>query len=648
MTDVTVEKVGERIHLYSEWFPGVAEMCKSVPGHRWDKTGRHWTYPLTLSTCRILRKVFTDMLVIGPDLANWAWEEKARVEYLEKLGAQMDSELLRIPDIAPAMAAAMANRTYQRVGARFIGLTRECLLADEPTLGKTIQYLGGIIEAGVEEGMHLITAPKSALESVWGNEVHKWCPDTFRAYWMPEGRAKRERMLDMFIDSDAPTKFLIINPEMLQVKVERWCKKCEKWEPPKPKKGQTEDYDYWPMEHWTDAHDLVPKVSKCEWPGLFDIEWNSVCVDESHKYLLGIRSANKKTQAGEGYSRLRVKQGGVRLAATGTPLKGRALNFWSTFHWLKPSVYGSKWAFAESFLEITDNGFGKSIGDIRDDREQELYESLRPIMLRRTKREVQPDLPEDMYQDHWVSMQGEHFKQYQSLVLEGEAEIEGGTLSTTGVLAQYTREKQFAFGPWRNARGSKRSEIGLVPTVGSPKLELLLNLLEKRGVTGKPDEDFRLEGGFKYIVGSQFTAVIDFIEKELEAIGIKCLKITGAVTSKKRTDAIAGFQSEHDDHRVLLINTLAGGAALTLDAWCDEMFILDETWVRDEQIQLEGRIRNRDVEKRVAVRTYHYIRTKDTIEQEIAESGLSQDEFQKTLLDRSRGVKLQRRELGED
>lgn len=640
MTDVKVELVDGKIRLYSEWFPGVADMCKAVPGHRWNKEQRCWQYPLTLSTCRILRETFTDMLVIGPYLADWAREEIAKTQYLEKLGAQMDAELQRVPEVAPKMAAAMANRTYQRVGARFIGLTREVLIADEPTLGKTIQYLGGVIEAGMENGMHLITAPKSALESVWADEVFKWTD--WYPYWMPESRKKRERVLDMFIDSDAPRKALIVNPEMLQVKMGKWCKKCEKWEPSKPKKGEQIDYDYWPMEHWTDAHEMAPKIQKCDWPELFEIEWNSVCVDESHKYLLGIRGPQKKTQAGEGYTRLRTVEGGVRVAATGTPLKGKALNFWSTFHWLKPQTYTSKWAFAESFLEVKDNGFGKTIGDVRPEREAALLESLRPLMLRRTKREVQPDLPEDMYQDHWVRMSEKQEKQYTELVQEGETEIEGGSLSTTGVLAEFTRQKQWAFGPWR------RSGSSLVPDTGSPKLEFLLDALERRGITGKPDEDFRLEGGFKYIIGSQFTAVLNHLEAELNRTGIKTLKITGSVTGKKRTAAVKAFQDKDDDHRVLLINTIAGGAALTLDAWCDEMFVLDETWVRDEQIQLEGRIRNRDVEKRVAVRTYHYIRTRGTIEEEIAESGLSQDEFAKSLLDRSRGVKMARRELGDD
>lgn len=635
MVNVTAELINDRIAVKSERrFPGDLQMSKAVPGHRWSKECGYWHYPLTLATCRSLREVYTDMLFVGPILSRWAKNEIAKTEWMRDFSKQQDADLTRIPEVAPRLHAAMASRTYQRVGARFIAMNRNVLLADEPTLGKTIQYLGGLIEAGVENGQHLVVAPKSSLRSVWADEIFKWTD--FHPFWMPEGRAKRERMLEMFLDDDSPSKFLIVNPEMLQIRIEQWCNKCEVWI-----LKDTKDTDL-PIQHWTDAHNTSPKIMKCEWPGLFDITWNSVCVDEAHKSLLGIRSTTKKTQAGEGLSRLRTVEGGVRLASTGTPLKGKAINFWSTFYWLLPGTYGSKWAWAEQFLDITDNGFGKVIGDIRPEREEALHESLRTVMLRRTKREVQPDLPEDLTLDHWVTMTERHRKQYMDILEEGEAEILGGSITTKGILDEYTRQKQFSFGVWSFVAGG-----GMTPASGqSAKMDLLLNMLERRGVTGDPKTEFKGDtGAHKFIVASQFTRILDFVERELASSGIATLKITGSVSGKKRDEAVSSFQQDPDGPRVLLVNTLAGGTALTLDAMCDEMFILDETWTRDDQFQLEGRIRNRDVEKRVAVRTYHYIRTRDTIEEEIANSGLTQDEFQKTLLDRSRGLKIKKREI---
>ena len=639
--EVRAEIFGERIAVVPQprtRFPGDYEMSKAVPGGNWNKDQHFWHYPLTLSTCRILRSVYTDMLVVGPELKAWARAEIAKTSYMKDLAAQQDTTLTRVPEAAPLIDAAMSTRTYQRVGAKFLALNRFVLLADEPTLGKTIQYLGGLVEGDNERGMHLIIAPKSSLYSVWAQEIFKWTD--YHPFWMPDGREKRQRRLDMFLADEKESKFLIINPEMLQTLIAGWCRKCEMWEPTKAEDKARRGKAWFPMTHYTDGHESKPKIKKQDWPELFQIEWNSICIDEAHLSLLGNRSATQKTQAAEGLTRLRLAANGMRIGSTGTPLKGKAMSFWSIFNWLRPDVYKGKWAWAESFLEIEKQQFGTKIGDVRADREAALYESLASIMLRRTKREVQPDLPEDLTLDHWVELEGNHAKQYLDMVSEGEAEIQGGALSAQGVLAEFTRQKQFAFGAWEQYQGK------LQPWEGqSPKEDLLYLLLEKRGVTGDPKTEFRLEGGFKYIVASQFTDIIDYLEGVMNRKGIQTLKITGAVTGPKRDAAVASWQNDADGPRVLLMSTKAGGTALTLDAMCDEMFILDETWVHDEQFQLEGRIRNRDVEKRVAVRSFHYIRTRGTVEEEIAESGLSQDEFQKTLLDRSRGRDIKRRRI---
>lgn len=638
--EVRAEILGERIAVKSDRrFVGDTEMSKAVPGGRWNKEDRYWHYPLTLASCRILRATYTDMLVVGPRLSAWARREINKAEYMEEFAKQKDSDLVRIPAVAPAIDAAMSSRTYQRVGARFLGYNRNVLIADEPTLGKTIQYLGGLVEGDNERGVHLIIAPKSSLYTTWAEEVHKWTD--WHAFWMPDGRPKRERMLEMFLEDEHPSKFVIVNPEMLQTLINHYCKKCDKWEQTRDQKKKN-PHGYWPIEHFTDDHKTKPMIQKQDWPLLFDIEWNSICIDEAHLSLLGNRGA-KKTQTAEGLTRLRMAERGMKIASTGTPLKGHAINFWATFNWLDPVGHSSKWAWAESFLEVTKGTFGSTIGDVRPDREQALYESLRSILLRRIKKEVQPDLPDDLYQDHWVTMPEKHAKQYNELVLAGETEIEGGALSTNGILAEYTRQKQFSFGCWVQAGGKMRPDAA-----NSPKLEVLLMLLAKRGVTGNPETDFRLEGGgFKYMVASQFTTVVDFLCEELEARGIKTHRITGAITSQRRNEIVRDWQQNSASNvtRVLIVNTKAGGTSLTLDAMCDEQFILDETWTRDDQVQVEGRIKNRDVEKRVATRTFHYIRTRSTIEEEIAESGLTQDEFQKTLLDRSRGMVIKKRSI---
>jgi hypothetical protein len=87
----------------------------------------------------------------------------------------------------------------------------------------------------------------------------------------------------------------------------------------------------------------------------------------------------------------------------------------------------------------------------------------------------------------------------------------------------------------------------------------------------------------------------------------------------------------------MLIQTVTGGVSIDLDAWCDEMVILDETFVADDQVQLEGRINNRS--GRVSPRMWYYVRVADTIQMKIAASNWSQHNLQHELLDGRRGVK---------
>lgn len=643
-TDVVVERDGNRVHLYAGWFPGVSEMCKRVAGaapHYEGDKFKYWTYPLNLMTVRALREVFSDMLVLGPEITAWGREAVEAEQRLAALGRSRDTELMRVPEMAPKIAQAMAGRTYQRVGARFIAEGREVALWDQPSLGKTLQYLGGIVEADVYYGQHLVCAPKTSLDTVWDPEIRKWLDDA-AVFYMPEGRAKRENVIAEFLQCIYPAKFLVINPEMLQVKMGHYCKQCDLWF----EKGTPT-----PDAHIVEDHPAPKRqVRKMDWPVLFEQTWNSIMVDEADRYLLGIRGPNKKTQTGEGAMRLRSAPGGVRVAATGTPFRGKVRNAWGMLHWIRPKEYTSFWHWAQAYLETSDNGFGVTVGNVKEYKRAEFYSSLDGLALRRTKREVQSELPEKDYQNHWVHMSEKQAKQYRAMETQGESELESGTVMGTGVLAEMTRLKQFAFGVWDMSQtGTKDGEkVWKMKPVGSPKMDLVVEMLTERGVSGDPEQQSLPEdGGHKYMIASQYTEVVDFAAAHLRGLGIECDVITGAVTQKRRTEIAKRFQSE-DGPRVLVVNTKAAGVALTLDAHCDEMFVLDETFVPDDQEQLEGRIDNRAVEKRVAVRTFHYIRTKETVEEAIAEDSAAKDEVQRTLLDGRRGVSFALRLIRRD
>jgi SNF2 family DNA or RNA helicase len=572
-------------------------------------------------------------LKIGPRLLRWAIAEKNRFAASKEMAKASDAHLPIISKKFPIVDRAMSTRTYQRSGAAFMAGLRCAGNLDEVGLGKTLTALAAIVEAGKWRGSHLIIANKSSADAVWREEIEHWFSDdadNIGVYTMPEGKDRRQAVMDAFFESDKPTAFLIINKEMVRILYDQWCPKCECWLDQMDSEVS--------IKHFEDDHKKKRAIRKCDWPGLFSQEWDSVIIDEAHKVVsTGLKSATRMSQMAAGVTSLQYAPNAVRFAVTGTPFRGKEINLWGLLNWINPKAFGSKWRFAETYFNIQDNGYGKVIGSLRPEKIADLNELLDRVFLRRTRAEVRADIPSKARQNHWVRMIGEHKRQYTDFEEQGFARLDSGYVESLGVLSELTRLRQLAFGCWD--MGLKGKEQVLIPTSRSPKLDLLVQMLEERGVTASKDDQFRLEGGYKYVIASQFTQIVDLVERHLGSIGIPTLKITGAVTGKKRLEVIQSFQKDPDGPRVLVMNILAGGESITLDRYCDEMFILDETWVVDDQEQLEGRIDNRS-QDRLKQRTFHYIRTRETVEEGIMHLNASQDEIQKMLLDRRRGVSV--------
>src|SRR5262249_29890189 len=80
-----------------------------------------------------------------------------------------------------------------------------------------------------------------------------------------------------------------------------------------------------------------------------------------------------------------------RLALTGTPLENRLLDLWSITDFIRPSYLGSQEHFKETYEP---RGAGEEGATDERIARRRLSAKLRPLMLRRLKRQVAKDLPE--------------------------------------------------------------------------------------------------------------------------------------------------------------------------------------------------------------------------------------------------------------
>jgi SNF2 family DNA or RNA helicase len=687
--NVELNQKTNRIVLKCDYYVGVAQDCKAIQGYKFDGDDKVWTYPLRMQTCHALRQVFGDRLVIGPILTTWA--RKSSVLYAKQRGLSQkpDSELTRVRESHLSFWEAMSSRPYQRSGAEFLAMTGHAADFSEPGLGKTATALASLIQAGNWNGRHLVVVSnKTAIRSTWAEEIRKWTPDA-KVYPMPDGWQKREKMLDRFWEDDSGPRFVVMLPHMLQIKQGHWCKKCAIWqEDANAGKFYEEEQEdgtvirkktVVPSQHYGDNHRWELNDMKIDWPELFDIEWDSIIADEAHDYLLKIRDARAagQPQWAVGMRRLRIRKGGTKLPMTGTPIRGKEQNLFGIFHWLDPVRFSSFWGWAGTYFEVVENsylqrgpgqvtGVSRSVGRLRPEMEAAFYDVLDSLALRRTKREVRAELPPLMPQEHWVEMEGEHLRQYKEFETLGIARMDNGYLEGLGLLSELTRLRQLAFGPGDMEHTSRKpkwpkdaiddemteeefneqvekgwmiEEHNMVYKIAeSPKVQLVLDMLRERGLGGpefteeKPDPEAP-----KFIIASQYVKTLDGIGGLLDKEGVPWMKITGAVSAAQRSKNVKNFQTSGGP-RVMLLNTKAGGASLTLDRYCDEMFVLDETWIHDDQVQLMGRIDNRTGE--VRPRFIHYIRTRDTVDEGIAVGNDDQNTLQAQILDSRRGPQV--------
>lgn len=643
---VSVERVGNRIHADVPWnLPGSGKVrAKNVPGARAKYEGQQfiaWTYPLTVETCRLLRKEFGKDLRVGSGLASWARNAIAAEEAQLKLRTETDATLRRVPQEAPALAAAMATRTYQRVGAQFINNGRTVLIADDPGLGKTLEALGGLVEAGAKRV--LVFAKLKAAELVWGSEVPRWLGDRADVHIAARGsKAQRDKVLDQFnkaagwseLEAEAGSlkmRILVCNIEMARTKqAGKPCNGCDD--------GMDMDCEF-KARHKRD-YDV-------RFPQLFAAEWDAIIVDESHKALIGKHMISKNvTQTRLGMMKLPLKDRGLKIALSGTPMRGKSQNIWGTLNWLDKEAFSSYWRFVESFFEIESGYAGSRIIKGLDPAKVADYDrTLARYMLRRTKAEVAPDMPPRQYCGTpldpadpqstigvWMEMEPAQAKRYAEIRDSADVDFNAGKLLINGVLPELTRRKQFAICEWDLSyrTGPEGEDIEVLnPIRPSNKYNWLVEFVEER-----------MAAGLKVVVASQFTRVVDAFSAWLKADGIDSYKLTGATNGKRALANVAAFNDPADPVPVFLINTMAGGESINLDACADDIVFLDETFIPDDQEQVENRIHRMSRIHQVNV---WYLRSLGTVDESICRITGARDLIVKGRLDGSRGVNTARK-----
>lgn len=282
-----------------------------------------------------------------------------------------------------------------------------------------------------------------------------------------------------------------------------------------------------------------------------------------------------------------------RLALSGTPTENRPLELWSIFDFLMPGYLGTH-EFFRTHIErpILDQGGAIDVA-------QMLRGKTRPFVLRRTKAEVERDLPPKIESVLHVEMTESQRELYNHILEEVrprvlEAVEERGVAgASVSILAALLRLRQVCNHP------NSIDALKDLPGYDSGKFGLLQEVLDEA-----------LASGRKILIFAQFREMLRIIRNHLDEQKVTYCYLDGA--TRDRQPIIERFNSD-PEVRVFLISLKAGGLGLNLTA-ADTVVIYDPWW--NPAVENQAVDRAHRIGQKKTVHVYRLV-TEDSVEQKI-------------------------------
>ncbi len=298
---------------------------------------------------------------------------------------------------------------------------------------------------------------------------------------------------------------------------------------------------------------------------LGEIQFDHAILDESQ----AIKNSQSKT-----FQAAKALHSRHRLCLTGTPLENSLSELWSQMDFLNPGLLRSSTRFEQTLAGPAQRGDSQAGESLR--------RLIKPFVLRRTKEQVAPELPDKAEYTITCPMHKEQSELYSRFLAHyresvlGVVDEQGMNRSKIKVLEALLRLRQIACHP------------GLVDHQGtdSGKMDKLRDLVREVR-----------SGGRKALIFSQYTKLLGLIKKEFESQGIPYFSLDGRTPQKRRKQRVDAFQ-ESEESCFFLISLKAGGTGLNLTA-ADYVFILDPWWNPAVEMQAVDRTHRIGQEKKV-------------------------------------------------
>jgi superfamily II DNA or RNA helicase len=295
---------------------------------------------------------------------------------------------------------------------------------------------------------------------------------------------------------------------------------------------------------------------------LAEIPFEAVIFDEMQQLK------NKKTAVFQAASQL---AGRVMIGLTGTPLENSVHDLKALFDLCLPGALGTDKEFARRYASpITEQG--------SSEKQEELARLLSSFFLRRDRRQVLKELPDIIDDIRTCELSADQVALYQEAIGKENAELvdrladDSRQIPYMEILTLIGTLKQICNHPALLAAGT-----GAADGYASGKWDLFVELLAEC-----------LTAGMKVVIFSQYTRMLDIIERHLMAEGIEYCGLRGDMSLKARRKAINRFNDE-STCRVFCASLLAGGTGIDLTA-AQAVIHYDRWWNAAKEDQATARV----------------------------------------------------------